>query len=70
MTVLQEHYDIVEYSELTAEDLSRQAAEFQVMLTNGEGTVTREPIASLPVRRWSRQYPKAGECITLSSRHC
>lgn len=48
MAALREHYDVVEYSELTAEEFSRQAAGFQVMLTNGEGTVTRELISSLP----------------------
>lgn len=45
---LQERYQVVEYNLLTSSDFTGMAADFQVLLTNGEAVVTRELIASLP----------------------
>lgn len=45
---LQERYEVVEYSLLTSDDFAGMAADFQVLLTNGEAVVTRDLIASLP----------------------
>lgn len=48
MASLESRYEVVEYSTLTESDFTGLAAEFQVLLTNGEAVVTRELIASLP----------------------
>lgn len=48
MASLESRYEVVEYNALTKSDFTGLAAEFQVLLTNGEAVVTRELIASLP----------------------
>ncbi|MGB9095381.1 2-hydroxyacid dehydrogenase [Erwinia sp.] len=48
LSALQEVYEVVEYSTLSDSDFQQRAGEFDVVLTNGEGVVTRDQIASLP----------------------
>lgn len=45
---LEKQYDIYEYHTLTEADFSALANQFTIMITNGEATVTRQLIASLP----------------------
>ncbi|KOC88350.1 2-hydroxyacid dehydrogenase [Winslowiella iniecta] len=45
---LQQRYQLIDYQTLTAADFAAMAADFQLLLTNGEATVTRELIAALP----------------------
>lgn len=45
---LQQRYQLIDHASLTAADFAAMAADFQVLLTNGEATVTGELIASLP----------------------
>lgn len=45
---LQQRYQLIDYQTLTPADFAAVAAEFQLLLTNGEATVTRELIAALP----------------------
>ena len=41
-------YDVYEYEALTREELAVLAEQFTIMITNGEATVTRQLISSLP----------------------
>lgn len=45
---LAEKYNLVDYWSLTPTDLASRSDEFTVLLTNGEDTVTRQEIESLP----------------------
>lgn len=51
LSALQAAYEIVEVSSLSHSEFQRMAGEFEVVLTNGEGVVTRDQIASLPALR-------------------
>ncbi|HAT1574433.1 TPA: 2-hydroxyacid dehydrogenase [Raoultella ornithinolytica] len=45
---LERLYDVYEYDELTVQEFAVLAEQFTIMITNGEATVTRELISSLP----------------------
>lgn len=48
INALGQHHEIVDFHTLSAADFTARAAEFEVLMTNGEDTVTRERIQSLP----------------------
>ena len=69
LETLRQDHEIVDFHTLSAAEFAARASEFEVLMTNGEDTVTRERIQSLPALGLIANFGVGYDGIDLQAAH-
>ena len=69
LDTLRQDHEIVDFHTLSAAEFAARASEFEVLMTNGEDTVTRERIQSLPALGLIANFGVGYDGIDLQAAH-